>query len=328
MVVINLKNKYILISFLSVLVIIASVLIYSQNINTDVGKMTVKEAMGIEIEFENLDVETEDIYDFSRLAIGDSHTAVVCEYVGSEKSNLKYYKFKNHEVLYGEAPDEYIMSPINYSLNIELNEGAKYILFLKRYDVIYNPFPIYEIEDAFYFKECINENDEFICSYIPNADDAKGDVYQSTLRFKNINSADSLCDYIRCVAKILGYDTWSEAYYPNIFRGADLEEVVNQSDYLLHIKVEELTEDDIYLKKSVYKCSIERVLKKKGAVYHEFKLTTIQGSLEKGKDYIVAVCSSEKINNGKNFMICADNGIIPVDDKALTEEFYKYYYNK
>ena len=66
-------------------------------------------------------------------------------------SNLKYYKFKNHEVLYGEAPDEYIMSPINYSLNIELNEGAKYILFLKRYDVIYNPFPIYEIEDAFYF---------------------------------------------------------------------------------------------------------------------------------------------------------------------------------
>ena len=96
--------------------------------------MTVKEAMGIEIEFENLDVESEDIYDFSRLAIGDSHTAVVCEYVGSENSNLKYYKFKNHEVLYGEAPDKYIMSPINYSLNIELNEGAKYILFLKRYD--------------------------------------------------------------------------------------------------------------------------------------------------------------------------------------------------
>lgn len=264
---------------------------------------------------------------FYNLVTSCTHTAVVAEYKGRVEQNGNFDKYINLEVIYGTAPDEYIFAPVDMTLLSEPMVGEKYVLTLTREDSIFYDFPIYKIKQILPLGNVAEMQSEFLLKAYSNEDFTDGGYFICKTQISGINSSADLVSYIKCIATTYGYDILKEAYFPNIFRGESLKQVVEHGDVIVKIKVNEVTEDAPYLKSNKYKCSVTEILKKNIYVHKEITVEAEAMSFKEGEEYIVILASADNSFDGKNFMQAANNGVIPLSDTALVEEFYECYMN-
>lgn len=247
-----------------------------------------------------------------------SHAGVVAEYVGFDNDKI-CWKFKNIEVAYGKAPDENIF--VRYDdLGVEgasFETGKKYFLLLTRDDTVFYDTAIY--------------NSYYVYLPLENLDECK--TKYGKIILENDADASDLVTYISHLAETKGYDYYHTYKEYNIFRNQSLKTVVENSDCIFKIKVNSLINELDSKGYHIYSCDVTDALRGEydehaingGILYFSFP-----DSLEIGKEYIVMSCLFyESTFDGKkcrcNYMLAADNGIIPLEDEKLTEEFYKYY---
>ena len=247
-----------------------------------------------------------------------SHAGVVAEYIGVDKECV-CWKFKNVEVTYGKAPDEELL--VRYTdLGVEganFETGKKYFLLLTRDDTVFYDTAIY---NSYY-------------AYIPleNLDECK--TKYGKIILENDADASDLVTYISHIAETKGYDYYQTYKEYNLFRNQSLKISVENCDCIFKIKVNSVVGELDSRGYHIYSCDVTEALR---GEYDEHKINggiefySFPNSLEADKEYIVLSCLFyESTFDGKpcrcNFMLAADNGIIPLEDEKLTEEFYKYY---
>ena len=292
-----------------------------------IKNFTAAEANAIEIEFSGFygtpsSRMDSDIITFSDTLVNKAHGAVVAEYVGRETLDVKYEKFKQLAPIFGDVPEDYIYTPLDYTLLADFEEGEKYILLLYRTDLVYKSMAYYEVCQSLPYIEKGSFEDVYSYTFDPNLDYGTAAEPVCTAKFSNLSGGCELAGFIKYVADTYGYDRYKSLYYPNIFRGESLKTVTENSDYLLKVKVDSFNER---VKSDVYDCTVTDILRRKYIVANKISIEAGKGSLEAGKEYIVAVCGKSANISSTYFMLAADNGIIPLDDEALVEEFYKYY---
>lgn len=294
-----------------------------------VKNFTTEEALNVKINFDNLKYSEKDyinIMDISNTLTMYSHTAVVAEYLGEEKYDLKYDKFKKLEDIYGEVPENELLVALDFTVSMDYETGKKYILILNRYNVAYKPFPYYETVNVFEYIENGKVTDEYIYEYDPNLDfNLGGGLPQCIMTFENISGGYEVAGIIRYAAETYGYDGYMQMYSPNILRGENLESVINNADFILKVKALSKSNRIGY---DQYDCEVTDILKRKEYVQLEIVVDSVKDSMEPGKEYIIALYNKSRVllsPSNKYFTLAADNGIIPLDDEALVEEFYKYY---
>ena len=324
----NKKRDFILATIICIVaLLIAALFIFNQTPGKYAKEFTNKEMNAVELDLTHL-VGNADygspMLDFSSTLIGNSHTAVVAEYKGRETYDSKYDIFTKLQVLYGEVNTEDIKAELDFTLNINFEAGKKYILFLNYKDLIYKPFPCYQITNALPYLEGGSYDDEYSYFYDHGLDHNLGSSLPvCTVKFANLKGGYEISGFIKRLAEKFGYDYYGTFYAPKLFRGEDLETVTDNCEYLLKVKVNSEYERVGY---SQYECTVLEPYKRKSLTAKEITVQSIKDSLETDKEYILVLCPTYSLKReNKLFMLAADNGIIPVDNKSLTEEFYKYY---
>ena len=285
------------------------------------------ELNNIEISYSSKQSENSELkhHYFYNLVTSCTHTGVVAEYKGRVEQNGNYEKFENLEVVYGNAPDKYIMIPADMTLPTEPAAGEKYILTLTREESIFHNFPIYRIKQILPLENVNSGVSEFLLKAYSNEDFTDGGYFICKTEIKGINNPADLVSYVKCIALTYGYDILNEAYEPNIFRDVSLKTAVDNSDIIVKIKVKECLEDAPYLKSHKYSCSLTEILKKNIRIESEIFIEALPGSLTENEEYIIILAPLNNKKDGKNFMQAFSGGIIPLKDAKLTEEFYKCY---
>ena len=324
----KLKNKLALL--ISVIIICSSIFGCAKTDNAKYVKdFTTEEALSVKINFENLKYSEKDyinIMDISNTLTMYSHTAVVAEYLGEEKYDLRYDKFKKLEAIYGEVPENELLVALDFTVSMDYEKGKKYILILNRYNVAYKPFPYYETVNIFEYIENGKVTDEYIYEYDPNLDFNLGSgLPQCIMTFENISGGYEVAGIIRYAAETYGFDGYMQMYSLNILRGENLETVINNADFIFKVKVLSKSNRIGY---DQYDCEVTDILKRKEYVQPEISVDSVKDSMEPGKEYIIALYNKSRVllsPSNKYFTLAADNGVISLEDESLVKEFYKYY---
>ena len=215
------------------------------------------------------------------------------------------------------------MVALDYTMSADYEEGEKYILFLYRRDYVYKPIIYYEAENVFHYIEEGSSEDEYIYKYYKDSDCVTGNIApECTMTFENLKGGYELSGLIRYAAEYYGYDGYLQTLYPEIMRGEELETVIKNSDYLLKIRVDSVSER---VQHNKYDCTVLEIYKKQYLVADEISVTAMKDSLEPNKEYIIALYTDSIYVSSVDFTLSADNGIIPLEDEVLVEEFNKYY---
>lgn len=312
------KKKHIfIVIIIAVITIVLFTVFMGQSSNTYLKPFTDISDDAVEIVNvmlpENSEIDSKTT--FHNGVIANSHTAVVAEYIEYTKGDYPCRKFKNIEVVYGEAPDEYIMTYLGgfeeYSPIPEFKVGEKYLLILRRTDDIFFSHPLYHPMGQ---------------AYIP-LDDLDNAVWTFGT-FKLSETAD-VSDFVTYIAKLANDYGFSQSYFPNIIRDKDLEYVITNSDCIFKIKVDSFLNAAAYYPFYNYRCYVTEEIRgeytpnQDGSIY----IKVHPEALEEGKEYIIAVCTTD--NDGKDswFMQCSNNGIIPIENEDLVNKVYSYLEN-
>ena len=297
----------------------------SESIASKAESETSVSASEIEITESQINTQKDIIY---KNAIQHSHTAVLCEYMGEVESESKYRKFHNLEVLYGEAPDEYIYLSFYDNVVSKLVEGEKYILTLTRADMFFHFYPTYEIIANFPIKNISYPHSKFEF-YCHDVVDCSPVDYYTTVTISGLKEAEELIAYIKELANERGFNRGETPYVPNVFRNESLETVTKNCDYILKIKVNSLNNYDLNGDDSTRAytrsgCSVLQVIKGDSNVEQNIYFNAQKNVLEVGKEYIVMACPAILDTNSMGFMQCAENGIIPAEDTEKVDEIFSY----
>ncbi|MBP3323135.1 MAG: hypothetical protein J6M16_02975 [Clostridia bacterium] len=263
-----------------------------------------------------------------RYAVSQSHTAVVCNYLGEVTvDGLNYHKFSYIETVYGNAGAEDIYVDTYDELFLKLIEGEKYLLTLKKEDAVYHTVNVYEIVQGFQFSKIEYPVSNFDFKMRESTDDNPG-TYGALVTISGLKTDEDLIDYIKEIINERGCDEYDRRYEPNIFSGESLETVLLNCDFVLRVKINSTDNYDVngqdatrsYTRNGV---SILNVLRGEGDVDIGAYLNTKKGVVEVGKEYIIAVAPAISAANSFGFMQCAENGIIPVDDTEKLNEVFE-----
>ena len=251
--------------------------------------------------------------------IQHSTTAVVAEYIEDNSIENGYRKFKNIEVIYGYAPDEYIYVPVNEIIDSDGNyyklpsgefTGAeKYLLIAHYNNYFFDPYPEYQLsQDMFIPLDDLDNN--FIGNY--------------KIELSKGADASDLLSYVKHITETKGYDIYESLYIPNIFRGESLKTVVKNCDYLLEVTVKEKDSSDKYAAINSFNCSVNNVLRGdiSGFDRENLLINVKADTLKEGESYIIALYNHGDID--KSLEQAADNGIISLLDFWKVIEVYLY----
>jgi len=253
---------------------------------------------------------------FTRI-IQHSTTAVVAEYIEDNSLENSYRKFKNIEVIYGYAPDEYIYVPVSETFKSdgnyyklpsgEFTDGEKYLLIAHYYNHFFNPYPEYQLSQDM---------------FIPLDDPDNNFIGNFKIELSNNANASDLVSYVKYIAETKGYDIYETLYTPNIFRGESLKTVVKNCDYLLEVTVKEKESGDKYASSNIFKCSVNRVLRGNisGFDKDNFMINVKADTLKEGESYIIALYNHGNID--KVLEQASDNGIVALSDFWKVFEVY------
>ena len=327
----SMNKKSVILVIIGVIALLVAVLVLFNNQTPEINRNYItafaeEEAEVVEIKFGNLKRENYIGDEFKTLhvnLISATHTAVIAEFKGEDKIDVDYYKFSNLQVIYGSAPEKDIFAIKDFTVTADLNEGEKYILFLNRYDTAFRPISYYTIENVFRYYENNEIDETYSFRYSFNSDE----VGESTANvwFENVSGGNNICGIIKCAAEKYGFDLYETAPEDKVFRGETLNKLIDECDYIMKVNV--LREGSMFFEENYqsYRCTVDEVYKDKGNVEDEIYLHAALGKLTSGKSYIVFAYKEKGLHTENTYDVCADNGIISLDDNDLVEEFYKYY---